>query len=114
MTRLTTEELIRKKEAGESFLLVNVLDPRYFRKQHIPGSINIPADAADFIEKIEGHVQSRDDVIVVHCADTDCQASPRAARRLDEAGFTRVYDYEAGMKGWIKAGRPVDRGGKAA
>jgi CBS domain-containing protein len=34
--------------------------------------------------------------------------SPRAAWRLEQLGFTQVYDYTAGKVDWLAAGRPTE------
>jgi CBS domain-containing protein len=38
--------------------------------------------------------------------------SPRAACRLEQLGFQRVYDYVGGIADWKAAGLPVEGGGK--
>ncbi len=110
MRTLSTTELIQKKTNQEDFLLVNVLDEPLFKKQHIPGSINVPVSDENFVDRVNQKVENRNHPIVVYCADSDCQASPKAAQRLEEAGFTNVSDFEAGMKGWADANRPVEKG----
>mgnify|MGYP003626742147 CR=1 FL=1 len=40
--------------------------------------------------------------VVVYCANFDCPASTDAARKLDEAGFNNVYDYEGGTQDWME------------
>ncbi len=37
-------------------------------------------------------------------------ASHQAARRAAELGWKNVYVMSAGIDGWIKAGKPVERG----
>ena len=54
------------------------------------------------MEKLVGG--KKDKPIVVYCASTTCDASPKAARRLNEAGFSKVYDYEGGVKAWKESG----------
>jgi hypothetical protein len=44
----------------------------------------------------------------VYCYDTDCDASPKAARRMEDLGYQTVYDYEAGKVDWKEAGLPVE------
>jgi rhodanese-related sulfurtransferase len=80
--------------------LVNVLSPEAFAKEHIPDSINIPQSEIDrFEEKF-----ARDKEIIVYCASKECDASPKTANVLQEHGFTKVYDYAEGLKGWKNAG----------
>lgn len=109
MTRGELEHLLqRQKPDNESestgYALVNVLQPESFEEEHIPGSINIPADQPDRFEDRF----AKDKEIVLYCASESCDASPTAARRLVERGFSKVYDYEAGMKGWKDADNPVE------
>jgi len=96
----------RDPRAG--YVLVNVLDEDAFEKAHIPGSINIPAGKAEEFGKRYHH----DKGIVVYCASTDCDASPKVARQLMDEGFTDVTDFEAGMAGWKDAGLPIEKGGR--
>lgn len=94
---ITREDLKQKLDSGEEFTLVNVLSSEQFEQEHIPGSINIPLD------QVEDEFPSRfdrDDDIVVYCASPECQASPKAAEKLDSMGFTNVKDYEAGLSDW--------------
>jgi rhodanese-related sulfurtransferase len=90
--------------------VINVLGPREFAAARIPGSHNIPLDAADFVGQVERLVDARDARIVVHCSSFQCTASSRAARQLEEAGFTRVFVYAGGIEDWQGAGYPVEGG----
>jgi rhodanese-related sulfurtransferase len=85
-----------KQEDPGGFLLINVLEPQAFQKEHIPDSINIPLSNRQFVERVRDRVDSPNEPVVVYCASKTCDASPKAARRLEDAGFTNVYDYEAG------------------
>lgn len=89
------------EEQHDDFVLINVLKPEYFNKQHIRTSINIPQDQEDFAQKVEDVAGSKSRKVVVYCAGFDCDASSEAAKKLDEAGFTQVYDYEGGTEDWF-------------
>lgn len=86
----------------EDFVLINVLSREQFNKRHIRTSINIPVDQDDFPEKVEAVAGDKHRKIVVYCANQKCDASPTAARKLEEAGFDRVYDYEGGTEDWFE------------
>ncbi|QBQ56567.1 rhodanese-like domain-containing protein [Nitrosococcus wardiae] len=107
MKTLTRNELNAMLEQHEDFLLINVLSEDAFRQAHIPGSYNIPAADKNFIHKVEQKAGSKDKKIVVYCASFDCSASPSAAKQLEQASFTQVYDYEGGTKDWKEGGYPV-------
>ncbi|MBB3189655.1 rhodanese-like domain-containing protein [Halomonas cerina] len=103
MQPITRDELKTMNEAEhEDFVLINVLAPEAFNKEHIRTSINIPVKDENFVEKVEGVVGCKYRKVVVYCANFDCDASPKAAKRLEEAGFTQVYDYEGGTKDWFE------------
>lgn len=93
-------------DPDHGFALVNVLGEEAFEKEHIPSSINIPKGNEDEFEKRF----AKDKPIVVYCASPECDASPEVASELTSRGFGHVYDFEAGMSGWKKAGLPVERG----
>jgi len=106
METLTKEELKKMIDEGEDFELINVLGPERFEAKHIPGSINIPVNKIE--QRIEDKVPNKNRKIVVYCTSFSCQASPTAAKKLDEMGYTNVYDYEGGIKDWEEADYPLE------
>lgn len=110
MKQLTTQELKNMQQKGDGLALINVLDADQFDREHIPDSTNIPVGDKDFVQRVEEQVGDKSETVVVYCASTECDASPKAARKLEEAGFTDVYDYEGGMKAWKEAGNSVAAG----
>ncbi|WP_163559691.1 rhodanese-like domain-containing protein [Halomonas sp. NO4] len=103
MKAITRDELkVMNETEHDDFVLINVLPRDAFNKQHIRTSINIPVKDANFVEKVEDVVGSKERKVVVYCANFDCDASPKAAKQLEEAGFTQVYDYEGGTQDWFE------------
>lgn len=105
MTETISTEELEKKVKNDDFVLIDVLSPGHFQEEHLPGAINISladlgSEALDRLEK--------DDDIVVYCKDTECQASPKAAEKLEKLGFEDVKDYEPGLKGWKEAGNDTE------
>jgi rhodanese-related sulfurtransferase len=47
--------------------------------------------------------------LVFYCANEQCDASHVAARRARSAGWEHVHVLSAGILGWAKAGRAVDK-----
>jgi rhodanese-related sulfurtransferase len=85
---------------GKKFALINTLSPEQFRVTRIPGSENVPLEDEEFVEKVGQCAGSKANAVVVYCADSECDSSSKAAARLEEAGFTSVYDYTGGAKSW--------------
>jgi len=94
------------QDAEQGYALVNVLKPEAFEREHIPGSDNIPeGNEVTFEQRF-----SKDKEIIVYCASTDCHASDSVAEKLTKRGFTRVYDYAAGLRDWKQDGNSVETG----
>lgn len=108
MQTIDRESLRRKMRTAEDLMVIEVLPEESFKEFHIPGAINVPVNSDDFAERIQA-AANKDDEVVVYCQNTDCDASPRAAEKMEKLGFTRVFDYEAGKEDWRDAGLPVER-----
>jgi len=107
MRTLTADQLRELKDRNEDFLLINTLDEKHFEKTKIPGSMNIPQSRDDFAQRVEQEAGGRDKMVVVYCANEACDSSPSAAKKLEAAGFTNVYDFESGAEGWKEAGQSL-------
>ena len=107
MMQAISREELKDRLANDAITLVEVLDPKFYRKFHLPGAINVPL-GDDFDERIQQEVPDKDATVVVYCMDKDCQASPEAARRMDALGYKHVLDYEEGKVDWQEAGLPTE------
>ncbi|MDY6761871.1 MAG: rhodanese-like domain-containing protein [Candidatus Nanohaloarchaea archaeon] len=104
METISTDELATHK-AENDVILVDVLSREHFEDSHIPGAINIPMD---HVAEKAPDLFTKNQKIVVYCADTECGASVQAAETLEEHGFEHVMDYEAGKDGWESAGHHLE------
>lgn len=107
MQRIERDELKRMMDEGDAFTLVDVLPPESFSDFHLPGAINVPLGAGNFDERIQA-AAPKDATVVVYCKDADCNASPKAAERMEELGYRKVLDYEDGKEDWRSAGLTVE------
>lgn len=108
MQTIEAKELKRILTGKDETPVINVLDSEHYRDRHIPESINIPLSSDNFVRQVEQRVQSKDAPLVVYCAKTECDASEKAAKKLEEAGFTGVIDFTAGVDGWASAGYELE------
>lgn len=99
------EELKEMMDGGESFVLINVLDPEDFENEHICGSINLPATT---IARDAVNLLNKNDTLVLYCTNTACTASSIAASKLDSLGFSDIWRYEGGIEDWKAAGYCVE------
>jgi len=108
MKNLTRHQVNEKIAGnGDKVALVEVLSEEKFRDFHLPGAMNVPL-GPKFDDQIQTVVPEKDTPVIVYCWDKDCEASSKAAARLDELGYHEVYDYEAGKADWKAAGLPVE------
>ena len=99
-------DALRKMLASEPHpTLVNTLPKEHFAQTRIPGSINIPQDHDDFVMRVEK--AAADEPVVVYCASHECDLSTKAPQKLAEGGFSHVYDFEGGARGWQEAGEKL-------
>jgi len=101
MQTLTKDDLKRMNETNkEDFVLINVLPREAFNKDHIRTSINIPVEEENFTELVDKVAGNKDKKVVVYCANFNCDASTKAAKKLEKADFTNVFEYEGGTEDW--------------
>lgn len=110
MKKITTADLCDLRESGEAITLVNTLPAESFAQTHVPDSVNIPRQEADFTEKVEEVAGSKSEPVVVYCASESCKSSTKAAKELESQGFTNVSDYEGGANAWRAAGYELIEG----
>jgi len=88
----------------DSALLIDVREYFEFKRSRIKDAINIPSSA-----KLEAAADtlSRNMALFLYCT-TDFR-SIRAAEKLSEKGFRKVYNLTGGIKAWKKDGFLVER-----
>ena len=107
MKTISRREVEQKTQQEDRVALVEVLGSEYYDKFHLPGAINVPIDE-EFSDRVQQALPDKQKPVIVYCLDQACQASPKAARKLEELGYQEVYDYEAGKVDWQAAGLPVE------
>ena len=91
----TVEELKRRIDRDDPFLLLDVRETREFEICRIPGSVLIPlGDLPSRLSELKG----RDDIIV-HCKSG--VRSGKAVRLLHEAGYAGARNLAGGILAWI-------------
>jgi rhodanese-related sulfurtransferase len=65
VAEIKLRELRAKMERGEEFALVEALPPWNYRKQHLPGAINVPFNRVD--RYAESRLPDKDQEIIVYC-----------------------------------------------
>jgi rhodanese-related sulfurtransferase len=102
------DELKKKIDSGESFVLLETLAPEYFRHGHLPGAVNMPPDRLK--ELAPTLAPDKQAEVITYCTGPACHASSEAAHQLTELGYTNVRQYAGGKEEWTAAGFPLERG----
>jgi rhodanese-related sulfurtransferase len=108
---VTAEELRRRLEDGDSFVLVDALAPMVYAHSHLPGAINLPAASVD-PHRVARRIPDRSTEIVVYCSSEECEDSHVTAAKLVQLGYTNVKHYAGGKDEWRDLGLPLERAGK--
>jgi thioredoxin len=83
--------------------IIDVRSPEEFAGQHIDNAVNIDWNGADFKGKIGKYDKSKP--IFVYCMSGG--RSKKAAEKLVELGFNKIYELQGGIMKWNAAGLSV-------
>lgn len=87
----------------ESAQLIDIRTPEEYNEGYIKNAVNINFFDDDFMEQMSK--LNKDEALYIYCRSGGRSGS--ASDKLEEAGFTRVYDLGVGMRGWRKGKKPV-------
>lgn len=83
--------------------LIDIRTPEEYNEGYIKNAVNINFFDDDFMEQMSK--LNKDEAIYIYCRSGG--RSGRASAKLEEAGFTKVYDLGVGMNGWKKEEKAV-------
>jgi len=109
--RISRAELKAMLDRDERVTIVEALPEMYYRRAHLPGALNIPAERVN--ELAPRLLPDKRAEIVVYCANLPCPSSRMAARALIALGYSNVREYAEGKQDWLEAGYPTERGRSA-
>ncbi len=106
MARITTEELRRKLDAGETPLIFDLRSSAALEQDPvlIQGAIHLNMD--DIEKRQSAFPRDRD--IIVYCSCPNEVSSARLALQLQRRGFTRVRPLLGGIDAWRKQNYPTE------
>ena len=94
--------------AGEKDLFVDARTPEEFAQGHIPGAVNIPAEA--LFSGLESALASlpREKRLLIYCGNLACSKSRELAQGLKDMGLKNIAVMPEGLEGWRAVGGPVE------
>lgn len=87
-------------QAGENIAVIDARSPEAFRREHIPGAINIPHRTMS--SETTRHID-RNALVVTYCDGIGCNASTKGAMNMLKLGF-RVKELMGGLDWWKRDG----------
>jgi thioredoxin len=93
---IAPKEFSEKIKTTENPQVLDVRTPDEFTSEHIDNAINVNWNSADFAAKAETYDKSKP--VFVYCLSGG--RSKKAAAKLSELGFTKVYELEGGILKW--------------
>ena len=87
----------------KSAQLIDIRTPKEYNEGYIKNAVNINFFDDDFMEQMSK--LNKDEALYICCKSGG--RSGKAAVKLKEVGFTKVYDLGVGMNGWKKDGKLV-------
>ncbi len=101
---VSLDELKRRLDAKEPYLLLDVREKEEYRAGYIPGAVSIPRG---FLEiQVEGRLPDKHAKIVAYCAGGT--RSALAAKTLADLGYANVETANPGFVRWKDLGYPID------
>ncbi len=97
------EEVKRRMDRGEKFLLIDVREETEFAKDHLPGAIHL---GKGIIERdIEQRVPELDREMILYCGGGF--RSALAADNLQKMGYSNVISMDGGIRDWREKKYPL-------
>jgi rhodanese-related sulfurtransferase len=102
----TVDDVRRRRDAGESFVLVDVREESEWAAGHAAGAVHMSKGTIE--RDVETKVPDWGTPLVLYCGGGF--RSALAADNLQKMGYTNVISMDGGWRAWTQAGLPVERG----
>jgi len=101
----TVDEIKRRLDRGEKFMLVDVREESEFAKDHLPGAIHLGKGVIE--RDIEARVPDPKTELILYCGGGF--RSALAADNLQKMGYTNVISMNGGIREWREKNYPLAR-----
>ncbi len=102
----TVDEIKRRLDQSDKFMLVDVREESEFAKDHLPGAVHL---GRGIIERdIEARVPDTEAEVVLYCGGGF--RSALAADNLQKMGYTNVISMDGGIREWREKNYPLVKG----
>src|SRR5262245_10232887 len=98
-------DVLARRAAGASFVLIDVREESEFAAGHVPGALHIGKGVIE--RDIEAKVPDPATPLVLYCGGGF--RSALAADALQKMGYTNVVSMDGGWRAWTEQGLPVEK-----
>ena len=99
------DEVKKRLDRGDKFLLVDVREESEFAKDHLPGAVHLGKGVIE--RDIEARVPHLETEMVLYCGGGF--RSALAADNLQKMGYTKVISMDGGIRGWREKSYPLTK-----
>src|SRR5579859_6709796 len=99
------DEVKKRLDRGDKFLLVDVREESEFAKDHLPGAVHLGKGVIE--RDIEERVPQLDTEMVLYCGGGF--RSALAADNLQKMGYTNVISMDGGIRDWREKAYPLTK-----
>jgi rhodanese-related sulfurtransferase len=99
----TVDEVRKRTDRGDKFILVDVREESEFAKDHLPNAIHLGKGVIE--RDIEARVPDLNAEMVLYCGGGF--RSALAADNLQTMGYTNVISMDGGIREWREKGYPL-------
>ncbi|MFY9673736.1 MAG: rhodanese-like domain-containing protein [Terriglobales bacterium] len=100
------DEVKRRLDRRDKFVLVDVREDREFDADHIPGAVHLGKGVIE--RDIEARYPALDTELVLYCGGGF--RSAMAADNLQKMGYTNVISMDGGIREWREKAYPLEKG----
>lgn len=97
------DEVKKRMDRGDKFLLVDVREESEYAKDHLPGATHLGKGVIE--RDIEERVPELNKEMILYCGGG--YRSTLAADNLQKMGYTNVISMDGGIRGWREKGYPL-------
>jgi rhodanese-related sulfurtransferase len=103
---LTVDDVKKRLDRGDPFLLIDVREESEWAKNHLPGAIHLGKGILE--RDVEERVPDTAAEIVLYCGGG--YRSALSADNLQKMGYTNVWSMDGGFRDWKEKGYPLTSG----
>ncbi|MGB5297962.1 MAG: rhodanese-like domain-containing protein [Thiogranum sp.] len=101
---ISVEELLKIMTGGDAYSLFDARPVKRFGDAHIPSASPAFPKDENFLSLLPA---DKDALLVFYCGGPTCPYTGEAVGKAQEAGYTNLKGFQAGLPGWKKSKLPV-------